>query len=60
MTVRGQTAQVFLPLVKHETDFIRTTEKLTPDLEGKEVVVSFMNGDLNQGIIMGVLEDDDE
>ncbi|WP_299449177.1 phage baseplate assembly protein V [uncultured Phascolarctobacterium sp.] len=54
-------AKVYIPLLDEETDFIRISSLYVgmgwglvslPHI-GQEVVVSFMNGDLNDGIIVG-------
>ncbi len=54
-------AKVYIPLLDEETDFIRISSLYVgmgwglvslPHI-GQEVVVSFMNGDLNDGIITG-------
>ncbi|KEO81031.1 DUF6484 domain-containing protein [Tumebacillus flagellatus] len=56
-TVRGNTAQVLVPLINFETGFAESCKNLAPEMEGHECVVVFINGDLNQPVIMGVILD---
>lgn len=51
----GQSANVFVPLAKYETGYIESSVYLNIDMIGKEAVVVFINGDRNQGVIVGVL-----
>lgn len=56
VSATDQTAQVFIPLAKYETDYIDSTVMLTDDMVGNEVIVVFVNGDRNLGVITGVIE----
>jgi hypothetical protein len=54
--ITGQTAQVFIPLAKYETGFIDSTVTLDAGtMIGYEAIVAFINGDRNQGVILGVI-----
>ncbi|SDI48966.1 hypothetical protein [Paenibacillus naphthalenovorans] len=55
ITGRNETEQlvkVFLPLFKIETDWIRTAVHVGVPLDGAEVVVVFVNGQLNDGVVI--------
>lgn len=56
MGITEQTAQVYIPLAKYETDYIDSTVMLTSDMVGQEVIVVFVNGDRNQGVIIGLID----
>ncbi|MBL0387928.1 hypothetical protein JJB07_14905 [Tumebacillus sp. ITR2] len=56
-TVRGNTATVIIPLIGFETGAAESCIPLDPEMEGRECVVAFMNGDMNQPVIMGVILD---
>ncbi|NOV01341.1 hypothetical protein [Paenibacillus planticolens] len=58
MDVQGQTARVFLPLATFETGYIPTTVSIDSNMIGCEVVVIFINGNRNQGVILGILQDE--
>ena len=47
---------MFLPLFKVETDWIRTSESSgVPDV-GAEVVVVFLNGQINDGVVIAEIK----
>jgi phage gp45-like len=54
--INGQKAQVFIPLAGYETGFIDSTVTLDAGfMIGYEAIVVFINGDRNQGVIVGVI-----
>jgi len=54
--VNGRQANVFIPLAKYETGLIDSCIYLDSTMIGQEVIVVFVNGDRNQGVIMGVTQ----
>lgn len=56
VSATDQLAQVFVPLAKYETGYIDSTVMLTDDMVGQEVIITFVNGDRNQGVITGLIE----
>lgn len=57
MGVSGKQVQVYIPLWDSETDHIPSCVVVDDTAIGKEVVVVFINGDRNQGVIIGVVEE---
>jgi hypothetical protein len=58
-TVENGRGRVYLPLAGFETDLFDATVPLAADMEGKDVLVVFVNGDRNQGVITGVILTDE-
>lgn len=56
MEVNGNQAQVYIPLWDAETSLIPSCVTLDSTSIGHEVVVVFINGDRNQGVIVGVVQ----
>lgn len=53
-----QLVKVLLPLFKTETDWIRCARHVGLPSSGAEVVVVFMNGQINDGVVIAELEGD--
>lgn len=56
MAVSGNQAQAYIPLFDAETGLIPSCVVLDNTMLGREVVVEFINGDRNQGVIIGVIQ----
>lgn len=59
ITARDETRELvkaFLPLFKIETDWIPVAKHMGLPLQGVEVVVVFLNGKINDGVVIAEIE----
>jgi hypothetical protein len=56
MHVSGNQAQLYIPLWGAETGMLPSCVVLDETMVGREVVVIFVNGDRNQGVVAGVIQ----
>jgi hypothetical protein len=58
MAVNGNQSQAYIPLFDAETALLPSCVVLDDTMIGREVIVVFINGDRNQGVIVGVIQNE--